>query len=48
MKTFVNSKSKVQISVLDYKVHEGRNAWYISGDNISLPKSEWKLKKNTK
>lgn len=46
MTTFVNKKNKKDtIIVLTYKVHEGDQAWHISGENLSLPKDDWKLKK---
>lgn len=44
MITLINKKSKKEVTVLDHKVHEGQDSFFIAGENLSLPKDDWKIK----
>ena len=45
MITFTNKTSGKTVTVLDSKVHEGSDTFFIAKENLSLPKSDWKVKK---
>ena len=45
MRTFINKKDGKRWIVLDNSVVEGKDAWFLKGYNISLPKAEYEEEK---